>query len=195
MKLCGLTGGVGMGKSTAARFFQQRGLPVVDTDRLAHELAQPGQPALAEIRDAFGPGILAADGRLRRDALAGIVFADPVARRKLEAILHPRIRERWMAQVEAWRADKRPLALVVIPLLYETRAETFFDRVICVACAAEAQQARLLARGWTPDQIRQRLAAQWPVEDKIARADYVIWTGGVLDAHSRQVDAILRAEG
>jgi len=90
MKVCGLTGGVGMGKSTAAQFLRERGARVVDADELAYQLVQPGQPALAEIRKAFGRDIVAPDGRLRRDELAQIVFTDPAARKKLEAILHPR---------------------------------------------------------------------------------------------------------
>jgi len=191
MKVCGLTGGAGMGKSTAAEFLRARRVSVVDTDDLARQFTQPGQPALAEIQSEFGNGIVAPDGRLRRDALAEIVFADAAARRKLEAILHPRIRERWQAQVETWRREKHPLAVVVIPLLFETGAESAFDKIICVACSAAAQRERLLARGWPPDQIGRRLAAQWPVHQKIARSDFVVWTDGALDVHSRQLDQIL----
>src|SRR5215469_16042732 len=110
MKLCGLTGGVGMGKSTAAGFFLQLGVRIVDTDELAHELVQPGQPALAEIQKAFGAGMVGADGRLKREELANLVFFDANARRDLEAILHPRIRDRWQAQVEIWRRDNCPVA-------------------------------------------------------------------------------------
>ena len=190
MKVCGLTGGVGMGKSTAAQFLRERGAQVVDADELARQLVQPGQPALAEIQTAFGSDLIAPDGRLRRDELARIVFADAAAREKLEAILHPRIGERWLAQIETWRGENRALAIVVIPLLFETRAESHFDKIICVACSAPAQRERLLARGWTPEQIRQRLAAQWPVEQKISRADFVVWTDGALDAHVRQLERI-----
>ena len=190
MKVCGLTGGVGMGKSTAAEFLRSRGAQIVDADELARQLVQPGQPALAEIQTEFGRAIIASDGRLCRDELARIVFADAAARKKLETILHPRIRERWLAQVEIWRKENRALAVVVIPLLFETRAETHFDKIICVACSAPIQRARLLARGWTPEQIQQRLAAQWPVEQKISRADFVVWTDGALDAHVRQLERI-----
>ncbi len=201
MKVCGLTGGAGMGKSTAARFFREHGAQIVDTDELARELVQPGQPALDEIKIGFGNGLVAADGQLRRDELAKIVFADAAARKKLEAILHPRIRERWLAQIETWRAapkrsdsgrgQNHPLAVVVIPLLFETRAESQFDKIVCAACSAAAQRERLLARGWTPEQIAQRIAAQMPVEQKIARADFVIWTDGALDAHAQQIERIL----
>jgi dephospho-CoA kinase len=190
MKVCGLTGGVGMGKSTAAQFLSERGAQVVDADELARQLVQPGQPALAEIQTAFGRELIAPDGRLRRDELARIVFTDAAAREKLEAILHPRISERWLAQVEIWRRENRALAVVVIPLLFETRAESHFDKIICVACSAPAQRERLLARGWTPEQIQQRLAAQWPVEQKISRADFMVWTDGAPDTHARQLERI-----
>jgi dephospho-CoA kinase len=190
MKLFGLTGGIGMGKSTAAEFLRSRGAQVVDTDELARQLVQPGQPALNEIQAAFGKKIVAPGGRLRRDELARIVFSDAPAREKLEAILHPRIRERWLAQIETWRKENRALAVVMIPLLFETRAESHFDKIICVACSAATQRERLLARGWTPEQIQQRLAAQWPVEQKISRADFVVWTEGALDAHAQQLERI-----
>ncbi len=190
MKVCGLTGGVGMGKSTVAGFLRNRGAQVVDADDLARQLVQPGQPALAEIQAAFGKAILAPDGRLRRDELARIIFADAAARKKLEAILHPRIGERWLAQNEPWRGENRALAVVVIPLLFETRAESHFDKIICVACSGSAQRERLLARGWTPEQVRQRVAAQWPVEQKISRADFVVWTDGALDGQVRQLERI-----
>jgi dephospho-CoA kinase len=191
MKACGLTGGVGMGKSTAAGILRNRDAQVVDTDELARQLVQPGEPALAEIQNQFGKNVIAADGRLRRDELARIVFADAAARQKLEAILHPRIRERWLAQIETWRGENHKLAVVVIPLLFETQAESRFDKIICVACSAASQHERLLARGWTPEQIRQRIAAQMPVDLKIARADFVVWTDGNLDAHAWQLERIL----
>ena len=191
MKLLGLTGGVGMGKSTAAGFFEQFGVPIVDTDQLARELVQPGQLALAEIRAAFGDQIIGPDGQLRRDELANFVFKDSGARKKLEEILHPRIRERWLARAEAWRSENRPLAIVVIPLLYETGAAPHFDKVICVACSEDSRHERLSGRGWTQSQIDARIAAQMPVTEKISRAGFVIWSEGNLENHSRQVRSIL----
>jgi dephospho-CoA kinase len=191
MKVCGLTGGVGMGKSTAAGFLGSRGAQVVDADELARQFVQPGQTALDEIQAEFGRAIVAPDGRLCRAELARIVFADAAARKKLEAILHPRIGKRWLAQIETWRGENRALAVVVIPLLFETRLESHFDAIICVACSAPVQRERLLARGWTPEQIQQRLAAQWPVEQKISRADFVVWTDGALAVPAEQLDRIL----
>jgi dephospho-CoA kinase len=192
MKVLGLTGGIGMGKSASAQLLRGRGVPVVDTDDLARQVVEPGQPALAEIVAAFGPQIVGPDGRLRRAELARRVFADPAARRRLETILHPRIRVLWRAQVETWRAEGHPLAVVVIPLLFETKAEAELNATICVACSAATQQQRLRARGWPPEQIEQRLQAQWPVETKIARADYLVWTEADLDVHAAQIERILR---
>jgi dephospho-CoA kinase len=179
-----------MGKSTAARFLRARGVPVVDTDELARQLVEPGQPALAEIQQEFGKSLVASDGRLRRDKLACIVFADAGARETLEKILHPKIRARWRAQVEIWRGGDCRLAVVVIPLLFETRAESEFTKLVCVACSAANQHRRLLERGWSPQQIQQRIAAQMPVEQKIARADFIVWTDGDLDAHEEQLGRI-----
>jgi dephospho-CoA kinase len=192
MKVIGLTGGVGMGKSTCAQLLRDRGVRVVDTDDLARQVVEPGQPALAEVLAAFGPEMAGPDGRLRRKELARRVFADPAARRQLEAILHPRIRMLWRAQVENWRAEGHPLAVVVIPLLFETKAEAELDATICVACSLATQQERLLARGWSPEQIEQRNLAQWPISQKIARADYLVCTEADLDVHAAQIERILR---
>jgi len=192
MNLIGLTGGVGMGKSTAAKLFEDRGVPVIDTDLLAREVVQPGTRALEEVRRVFGPSVFAPDGLLRRDELARLVFSDEARRKELEEIVHPRIRERWMAQAEAWRAEGKPLGVVIIPLLFETNAAAAFDTIVCVACSAATQRERLLPRGWSDEQIRQRIAAQWPIEKKINLAHYVLWTEGSLDVLQAQVDTILR---
>jgi dephospho-CoA kinase len=192
MNVLGLTGGIGMGKSTSAQLLRARGVLVVDTDDLARQVVEPGQPALAEVQEAFGPQVIGPEGRLRRDELARRVFAAPAARQRLEAILHPPIRVLWRAQVETWRAEGQPLAVVVIPLLFETKAEVEMDATICVACSAATQQQRLLDRSWPPEQIEQRLRAQWSIEQKIARSDYLVWTEADLDVHAAQIDRILR---
>src|SRR5258708_6590408 len=123
MRTLGLTGGVGMGKSTAAQLLLQRGVALGDTDDLAREVVEPGCPALAEVISRFGPDIVAPEGHLRRDALARIVFSDLAARKELEAILHPRILELWRTQVDAWRGQGLPLAVLLMPLLFGTGAE------------------------------------------------------------------------
>jgi dephospho-CoA kinase len=191
MKCFGLTGGIGTGKSTAAQLLRAQGVAVVDTDDLARELVLPGQPALEEVRAAFGDCMVGPDGRLLREELARLVFADAAARQKLEAILHPRIRERWRAQAGRWETEGRESAVVVIPLLYETGAEAELDSVICVACTPGTQAERLRARGWTAEEIKQRLAAQMSTDEKLARANYVVWTEGSLEVHAQQLERIL----
>lgn len=190
MKLLGLTGGVGMGKSNAAGFFLRHGVRVVDTDELARQLVQPGQPALTEILAAFGNHLVADSGGLKRNELARMVFADAVARKKLEDILHPRIRETWLKQIEVWRGENCPFAMVVIPLLFETGAENHFEKIVCVSCSLPTQQRRLAGRGWPAEQISQRIKAQLPMEQKVARSHYVIWTEGELTVHEQQVSRI-----
>lgn len=192
MKLIGITGGVGMGKSTSASLLEKRGLPVVDTDCVARQLVEPGQPALREIAAAFGESIIGTGGALDRAALARRVFADAAERARLEAILHPKIREAWLAEASQWRQAGRDCGAVVIPLLYETKAENMFDSIICVACSPASQVERLLARGWGREEIRHRLAAQWPAEEKINRADFVVWTDTTLEAHAAQLEKALR---
>jgi len=191
MKLFGLTGGIGMGKSAAAQILERRGLPIVDSDLLARRVVEPGQPALAEIQCAFGNHVVAADGQLRRDELARIIFSDPTARQKLESITHPRIRQLWGEQVELWRTQNEPTGIVVIPLLFETNAEKEFDATICVACSEVTQRKRLHERGWTPEQIAQRIAAQLPIDKKITRADFVAWNEGRLEVLAEQLERIV----
>ena len=180
-----------MGKSAAADILRARRIAVVDTDDLARLVVAPGQSALAEVQLAFGLGVVGADGQLRRAELARIIFSDAAARQRLEAILHPRIRELWLAQLQTWREEGKASAVVVIPLLFETQAEASFDAVVCVACSAATQRERLSARGWTIPQIELRNAAQLPVVDKMLRSNYVIWTEGGLDVHAQQWERIL----
>lgn len=191
MRLIGITGGVGMGKSACADLLRQRHIPVIDTDLLARQIVEPGQPALQEVERVFGPEMFDAAGRLRRDLLARRVFSDPQARQQLEAILHPRIRELWQTQAKTWRTQNLKLGAVAIPLLFETKAEQELDAVICVACSKATQLSRLQARGWSAEQIEQRINAQWPIDQKIAKANYVIWAEGSLDIHAAQLDRIL----
>lgn len=193
MKVLGLTGGIGMGKSTCAQLVAARGIPVVDTDDLAREVVEPGKPALAEVAKQFGPEVLDGEGALRREELARRVFSDPAARARLERILHPRIREMWRARVGEWAAKGRACALVIIPLLFETNAEKELDATICIACTAATQRVRLAARGWSAEQASQRIRAQLPIEIKLERASYVIWTEGSLAIHAAQLDRILAA--
>jgi dephospho-CoA kinase len=193
MKLIGLTGGIGAGKSTAADFLRQRGLPVVDTDAIAHQLVQPGQPSLGEIIRTFGEGIVDEYGRLKRRELAELVFTKPAARKRLEAILHPRIREAWLALANDWLQRGATVGVVVIPLLFETDAPGLFYTRVCVACSAGVQRERLRARGWDDAHIDSRLIAQWPMWKKMEASDFVVWTECDLPAHEAQLDRVLQA--
>ena len=181
-----------MGKSTAEQLLLKRGIPVVDTDRLARDLVEPGQPALSGIVEAFGREMLKADGSLNRAALAREVFSDTHARELLEKILHPPIRSAWRQQIAVWENQGHPLAAVVIPLLFETHAESDLDVTVCIACTATTQQLRLQARGWSSEQIHQRIHAQLPVDSKMACSRFVVWTEGVLAIHDQQWERIIR---
>ena len=183
-----------MGKSTSGRLLSERGVPVIDTDILARQIVEPGQPALEEIQNLFGREVIGANGQLLRDLLARQVFSDKAALQNLENILHPRIRKLWQAEVEQWRELGHKSGVVIIPLLFETAAESGFDAIICVACSTSTQRQRLRERDWSDEQIDQRLASQWPVEKKIAQSDFVIWTDTTLEAHAAQIDRILAAE-
>ncbi len=193
MKTIGLTGGIGMGKSTSAQLLRARNIPVIDTDDIARQVVEPGQPALEELRQLFGDEIIGRDGRLLRAELARRVFADTDARSLLEGVLHPRIRVLWQAQVQTWRSERKPISVVVIPLLFETGANKELDATVCVACSLVTQMERLQTRGWPPDQIHQRIRAQWPVERKLGAADFVVWTEAGLDVHNTQLDRILNS--
>ncbi|MDB6110915.1 MAG: dephospho-CoA kinase [Pedosphaera sp.] len=191
MKVFGLTGGIGMGKSTADKILRECGVPVVDTDLLARQVVEPGQPALAEIRQAFGTEMIDDQGCLRREELARRVFNDPAALKQLEGMLHPRIRLLWQQQVENWRAEGQTRVVVVIPLLFETDARANFDATICIACSAASQIERLQTRGWNRDQIETRIRAQWPVQKKMELANYVVWTEGSMEVHAEQLRRII----
>jgi dephospho-CoA kinase len=192
MRLFGVTGGVGMGKTTAGELLRQLGVSVADTDVIARQLVEPGQPALEEVVSKFGRSVLSNDGSLNRQELARIVFSDKSARLTLEAILHPRIRAVWEAEVEKWRAAGTATGAVIIPLLFETNAAPLFDAVICIACTPETQLQRLRQRGWTDTEIQQRLSAQYPTVGKYIDSDFVVWTDTTLASHSAQLERILK---
>ena len=190
-RVLGLTGGVGMGKSTAARLLKKVGLPVVDSDDLAREVVHPGTEGLAEIADEFGGGFLKADGSLDRDKMASMVFQDEAARKRLEAIIHPRVRTVWEKQIDQWREQKRPVGVVVIPLLFEVDLQDSFDAVLCVACTANTQRARLRERNWDDAQITARIAVQMDITQKMDLADHVLWNEGAPELLMDQMKEIL----
>jgi dephospho-CoA kinase len=189
-----LTGGIATGKSYVLDRFRARGVSCLDADELAHGVMQAGTHAAAAIAERFGPDVLRADGSLDRGKLGKIVFADPAARKDLEALTHPAVYRAIAAGFRAFElTDDPPFAVAAIPLLYETGHASDFDRVIVTACAPETQVARLLARGISAADARRRLAAQMPTEDKAKRANFVIRTDGTFAETDTQADQILRS--
>lgn len=191
MRRVALTGGIATGKSWVLRRFAAHGLPTIDADRLAHDVLAPGTPGAARVASRFGPAVVATDQTIDRRALAGIVFGDRAAREELEAIVHPAVYQ----EIARW-FDALPASTVAgvadIPLLFETGHEHDFDEVVVTACEPEEQVRRLISRdGLTDAEARARLAAQWPIAEKVARAGSVIDTGGSHEATNAQVDAIV----
>jgi dephospho-CoA kinase len=186
----GLTGGIGSGKSTVSRLLAERGAVIVDADVIARAVVEPGTPGLAAVVDAFGPAVLAADGSLDRLALAGVVFGDPEARRRLDGIVHPLVR----ARATEVTAAAPPDAVVVhdVPLLVETGQSGAYDLVLVVEAETETRVARLVERGLTAEDARARMAAQATDEQRRAIADVVLDNSGTPDQLEAQVDRFWR---
>lgn len=188
-----LTGGIATGKSYCLAQFARLGAAVIDADRLAREAVAPDSPGLAEVAERFGAGVLYADGSLDRAALGRLAFADRSARAELEAIIHPRV----YRAIREWVADlpaQTRIALADIPLLFETGHAHDFDAVIVCACSPAEQLRRLMERDRLSEaDARVRLSAQWPIDEKIARADHVIQTGGTFADTDAQIKATYQA--
>ena len=181
-----LTGGIATGKSYVAGQFRRHGVPVVDADILSREVVAPGTTGLAVIERRFGADVIGADGQLNRERLGEMVFADAHARHDLEAIIHPAVRE-LIERFFTALPGTTPYAVADIPLLFETSREGDFAKVVVVACPSATQLTRLVERGLTFEQAEQRMAAQWPIDAKVDRADYLIYTGGSYEQTDQQV--------
>ncbi|MFL6529041.1 MAG: dephospho-CoA kinase [Chthoniobacterales bacterium] len=191
----GITGGIATGKTAfSARL---RGLlpdaTFYDADIAARELTDSDPEARAAIRDTFGADIYSSGGDLNRARLRAIVFADPEKKRALEQILHPRIRRQWTSEAER-RRNSSELFLADIPLLYETGGEAYCDRVVVVACTAQTQLKRLIARSsLTESAALEMITAQMPLNEKIARADHVVWNNGAAETLAAQAEILARS--
>jgi dephospho-CoA kinase len=190
----GLTGGFASGKSAVTGHWARRGLPIIDADRLARDVVEPGTPGLAAVAKEFGSELVGSDGRLDRARLGALVFADPERRKLLEALLHPLIQQKMQSDAEELARKGEPLACYVAPVLLEAGGGARFKPLVVVT-ADEAQQ---IARGSARDgldeaAVRARLAAQMPLAEKAAAADYVIDNSGTLDAAEARADAVLAA--
>lgn len=192
MRVVGLTGGIASGKSTFAALLRARGVPVVDADALARAVVAPGTPALAAIAAAFGPDVLGPDGALDRKRLGALVFADPDARRRLEAITHPAIRDAMIAETARLDAAGHPLAFYDAPLLFEVGLDAALDSVVVVYAPPRVQVERLAARdGLDEEAAAARLAAQLPIDEKARRADFVVVNDGPEAALGAKADHLL----
>jgi dephospho-CoA kinase len=182
MPFCvGLTGGIGSGKSVASSMFAELGAAVVDTDEISRALTAPGGAAIRPIRESFGPEYVAADGGLDRARMRNLVFGDADAKRRLEGILHPRIRDRMRADVAAAR---QPYVIAVIPVLFETGVcLDLLQRVLVVDCEESEQVRRASARsGLSAQEVRSIMAAQLPRAERLKRADDVLVNDGSIEA-------------
>jgi dephospho-CoA kinase len=193
VKLIGLTGGVGSGKSAVAAMLRELGAEVVDADEASHAVYEPGTPGFAAVVREFGDAYVR-DGRVDRKALGELVFKDADARRRLNAIVHPLVRE-WMAERTADASDRGAEVVVQdVPLLFENKLESLFPAVIVVWVPEEVQVERLVrSRGFTPEQARAVIAAQMPIDEKRDRATHVIDNTGSRESTREQVERLWRS--
>jgi dephospho-CoA kinase len=190
--LVGLTGGIGSGKSTVAERLAARGVPLVDADVVAREVVEPGEPALAELAERFGPGVLTADGELDRPALAELAFADDVERAALDAIMHPRISERITERLQQLAAAGEPLVVLDHPLLLEIGGHDHVNAVVVVIAPEEVRVRRLVEqRGLPEHDVRARIRAQTDDETRRAAADHVVVNDGDLEGLLERTDELL----
>lgn len=186
-----LTGGIATGKTHVLGRLRASGVPVVDADVLAREAVAVGSPGLAAVVERFGPEVLTPAGDLNRPRLGDLVFRDEAARRDLENIIHPYVR-RGIAEFFEQLPPETPLAIADIPLLFETRQERRFDKVIVVACERASQIDRVMARDrLAREDAERRVNAQLPIEEKVRRADFVIRTDGTFAETDLQVERVL----
>jgi dephospho-CoA kinase len=192
MRVFGLTGGIASGKSTVAHHLRARGVPILDADVLARAAVAPGSAALSEIREHFGAQALTAEGALNRAWLGERVFHDPAELAVLNRIVHPRVAQLFRDECLALEHAGHRLVGYEVPLLFENGLEKGLSPVVVVGADPELQVSRAMERnGWSKDHTEARLAAQWPLADKLARADYVIDNSGSLAQTFAQADAVL----
>jgi len=190
VKVIGLTGGAGSGKSAVAGIMARKGCLYISADRIARDVVEPGQPALADIREAFGPSVIKQDGSLDRGRMAEIVFDEPDARERLESIIHPRVIARIADMIDRGRAEgEYPAVVVEVPLLFESRTEDMMDEVWVVDAAEDTQIRRMMERdGLSKEQALSRLRAQMDPLIRAGMADVLIENNGGLRELAMSVD-------
>ena len=187
----GITGGIGCGKSAAARWVEAHGFRRLDSDQIVRERLLTAPDVIAAVREHFGPGILADGGGIDRNALAARIFPVPAEREWLEALLHPRVTAAWAEAFAGGGEDAR--WVVEVPLLFEKGLEKWFDFTVCVALSPGVQLMRVVERGLSPEMAAQRIRAQWPQGRKIELADFVLWNDGAPEFLEAQVGRLVRS--
>lgn len=183
-----LTGGIGCGKSTVVGLFREAGWATLESDAIVRELLAEDADVQAALRERWGDAVFSHDGAVDRAAIAGRVFSDEADLQWLESLLHPKVREVWEGAIQS---QPEVNWLVEIPLLFEKRLETRFDLTVCVSSPPDVVEHRMVARGYTGEQIEQRRERQMPLEEKVERADYLISNAGNLEFLKRQTTRLI----
>ena len=191
--IIGLTGSIANGKSTIAEMLDSYGLPIVDADKVARQVVEPGSETLKKIAEAFGTDVIATDGSMDRAKVGSIIFHDESQRTVLNNIIHPAIRAEMLRQRDEYIANGAPHVVMDIPLLFESKLQHFVEKILVVSVSEEVQLARLMTRNQlTEQEARARIATQIPVVEKEAGADAVIDNNGSIEQSAKQLEKILR---
>lgn len=190
--IIGLTGSIASGKSTVSKMLKKKGFPIVDADEIARFVVEPGSSVLQEISHVFGQGILREDGSLNREKLGERIFANVEERQKLNGIIHPAIRQEMLRQKEQWISTGSNTVIMDIPLLFESKLQSFVDKIIVVSVTPEIQKERLIARNvLSEEEADARIRSQLPIEEKELRADAVLRNNGSVEETESQLTEVL----
>lgn len=190
--IIGLTGSIATGKSTVSRMLKQKGYPIVDADEISRLVVEPGSPVLTSIAETFGSDILLPDGSLNRGKLGSLIFNDEEKRKKLNGIIHPAVRKEMLRQKEEWLEKGSNTIIMDIPLLFESKLQSYVDKIIVVSAAPAVQRERLIARnGYSQDEAEARINSQLSILEKEKCADAVIDNNGSMEETENQLDELL----
>lgn len=190
--IIGLTGSIATGKSTVSRMLKQKGFPIVDADEISRLVVEPGSPVLDRIAQAFGADVLLPDGALNREKLGSLIFNDEEKRKMLNGIVHPAVREEMIRQKEEWLDKGANTVIMDIPLLFESKLQSYVDKILVVSATPTIQRERLIARnGYSTEEADARINSQLPIAEKELGADAIIINNGTLEETENQLDEIL----
>ena len=190
--IIGLTGSIATGKSTVSRMLKEKGYPIVDADEISRRVVDPGSPVLTSIMEAFGPDVLLSNGSLNREKLGSLIFNNKEEREKLNRIMHPAVRKEMLRQKEMWLEKGANTIIMDIPLLFESKLQSYVDKIIVVSVTPPIQKERLIARnGYSAVEAEARINSQFPIAEKEKGADAVIDNNGTLEETENQLNALL----